>query len=53
MNTIHDKIYVSPDIVNLVQDIRNNCPNRKEVNIVYSIRECNRDSDRVVESSHK
>lgn len=35
---IFGNISVPRDIVNLVEDIRNICPNLKEVSIVYSVR---------------
>lgn len=38
MNAIHGKISVPQDIVNLVKDIRNICPNFKEVSIAYCLK---------------
>lgn len=47
-NAIHGNICVSRDIVNLVKDVRNICMLLKEVNVSYCVRECNRETDRML-----
>lgn len=47
VNAIHDKIYVSRDIINLVEGIRNFYTNFKQVTIVYCYRECTREVEKV------